>query len=37
MNNIAQTTFSNAFSSMKMLEFQIKFPNGPINNIPAKV
>ena len=38
MDNISQTTFSNAFSSMKMFEFKIslKFvPKGPINNIPA--
>ena len=42
MNNISQTTFSNAFSSMKMFEFRLKFhwslfPRVPINNIPALV
>ena len=32
------TTFSNAFSWMKMYEFPLKFvPKGPINNIPALV
>ena len=25
MNNISQTTFSNAFSSMEMFEFRLKF------------
>ena len=38
MTAIFQTTFSNAFSWMKMYEFRLKFvPKGPINNIPALV
>ena len=43
MDAISQTTFSSAFSWMKMFEIQIieislKFvPKGPINNIPALV
>ena len=42
MDAISQTTFSNAFSSMKMFEFRLKIslkfvPKGPINNIPALV
>ena len=42
MDNISQTTFSNAFSSMKMFEISIKIslkfvPKGPINNITALV
>ena len=40
MDAISQTTFSNAFSWMKMLEYRLKsslkfVPQGPINNIPA--
>ena len=40
MAAISQTTFSNAFSWMKMLEYRFKIslkfaPQGPINNIPA--
>ena len=39
MAAISQTTLSNVFSWMKMLEFGLKFvrkgPKGPINNIPA--
>ena len=39
---IFQTTFSNAFSWMKMFEFRSKIslkfiPKGPINNIPSLV
>ena len=39
---IFQTTFSNAFSWIKMYEFRLRFhlilvPRGPINNIPALV
>ena len=39
---ILKTTFSNAISWMKILEFSLKFhwsffPQGPINNIPAMV
>ena len=38
MDAISQTTFSNAFSWMKMFKISLKFvPNGPINNIPAMV
>ena len=43
MDAISQTTFSNAFSWMKMFEFRLKFhwvkflAKGPINNIPAMV
>ena len=42
MNAISQTTFSNAFSWMKMFEYRLKFllkfvPKGLINNIPALV
>ena len=42
MAAIFQTTFSDAFSWMKMYGFSIKIslkfvPNGPINNIPALV
>ena len=42
MAAISQTTLSNAFSWMKMLEFRYKFhtsfvPKGPINNIPALI
>ena len=42
MGAISQTTFSNAFSWMKMLRISIKIslkfvPKGPINNIPALV
>ena len=37
MDNISQTTFSNVFFSMKMFEFRLKVPKGPINNIPAMV
>ena len=38
MAAIFQTTFSNEFSWMKMLEFRLKFvPKGPINNIPLLV
>ena len=42
MAAIFQTTFSNAFSSMKIYEFllkfhRLKFPRGPINNIPSLV
>ena len=43
MDAISQTTFSNAFSWMKMYEYtsitiSLKFaPNGPINSIPALV
>ena len=42
MDAISQTTFSNAFSWMKMFEFWLKFPwslfpRVPINNIPALV
>ena len=35
MTAISRTTFSNAFSWMKMYEFRV--PKGPINNIPALV
>ena len=35
---ISQTTFSNAFSWMKIFEYRLKFvPKGPINNISALV
>ena len=41
MDAVSQTTFSNAFSWMKMFEFRLKFTvifsKGPINNIPALV
>ena len=42
MDAISKTTFSSAFSWMKMFEFRLKFhwmfvPKGPINNIPALV
>ena len=37
MTTVFQTRFSNAFSWMKMYEFWLKFPEGPINNIPALV
>ena len=43
MAAISQTTFSNAFSSMKMFEFRLQFqwlkfvPKVPINNIPELV
>ena len=40
MAAVSQTTLSNAFSWMKMLEFRLRFkfvPKGPINNIPALV
>ena len=41
MAAISQTTFSNAFSSMKIFEFRLQFlkfvPNGPINNSLALV
>ena len=42
MDAISQTTFSSAFSWIKMFEFQLKYhwsvvPKGPINNIPALV
>ena len=39
MDVISQTTFSNAFSSMKIvIKFSLKFvPKGPIYNIPALV
>ena len=38
MDAISQTTFSSAFSWMKMYEFRLKFvPKGPINNLPALV
>ena len=40
MAAITQTTLSNAFSWMKMLEFRLKFqlvPKGPLNNIAALV
>ena len=42
INAISQTTFSNAFSWMKMYEFHLRFdriffPKVPINNIPAMV
>ena len=38
MDAISQTTLSNTFLRMKMLELWLKFvPEGPINNIPALV
>ena len=42
MDDIFQTTFSNAFSWMKIYEFRLSFslkfvPKGPINKIPALV
>ena len=40
MDAISQTTFSSAFSWMKMFEFRLKLtfvPKGPINDIPALV
>ena len=42
MDAISQTTFSKAFSWVKMYEFRLKkslkfVPKGPINNIPALV
>ena len=43
MAAVSQTTLSNAFSWMKMLEFRLRFislkfvPKGPINNNPALV
>ena len=35
MDAISQTTFSSAFSWMKMFENRLKFPKGTINNILA--
>ena len=42
MAAIFQTTFSDAFSWMKMVKFQLRFhwnfvPKGPVNNIPPLV
>ena len=37
IDTILQTAFSNAFSLMKIYQFQVKFPKGPINSIPALV
>ena len=40
MATIIQTTFSNAFSWMKIYEFLLKFywsPKGPVNSIPTLV
>ena len=37
MGAISQTTLSVAFWWMKMLEFRLNFPKGPIHNIPALV
>ena len=42
MAAVSQTTLSNVFSGMKMLEFRLKFslkfvPKGPIDNISALV
>ena len=42
MDAISETTLSNAFSWMKMLEFRLRFhwcfvPKGPVNNNPALV
>ena len=37
MDAISQTTFSSAFPWMKMFEFRLKVPKGPITNIPALV
>ena len=34
---ISKTTFSSAFSRMKIYEFRLIFPKGPINHIPALV
>ena len=37
MAGMFQTTFSNAFSWMKMFQLRFIVPKGPINNIPALI